>query len=167
VVPDPALGLAPVSPIDEIENAAGESDDRLAAMHRAWAEAAGPRPPSELDLWLAERQAGFPAWAATYGPGLDWNFSVDSLDRLEEVLRRSVASATDLTDGGHRHFSDGASWYLGEVLRRGLGGFWEDDIDYAYLQQVGPYCGKIIPVLMLERALAEQGHLRKRYSAYA
>jgi len=167
VVPDPTLGLRPVSPIDEIEDAAGELDGRLAALHRTWTAAAGPRPESELTAWLARQDSGFPAWAAAYGPGLDWDFSVDSLDQLEEVLRRSVASATDLTDGGHRYFSDGASWYLGEVLRRGLGGFWENGVKYVNLRKVGPGHAKIIPVLALKRAVAEPGYLREFHSMFA
>ncbi|MGN9913836.1 hypothetical protein ACTMTJ_40510 [Phytohabitans sp. LJ34] len=168
VVPDPALGLPPVSPIDEIDAAAGERDGRLAALHRTWAAAAGPRAEtSSLAAWLARQESGFPAWAARYGPGVEWDFSVGSLDRLEEVLRRTVTSVAELTDGRQRYFSDGASWYYGEVLRRGLGGFWEDDVDFVYLQQVGPHRGKIIPVLALERAVAEPGHLRDWYSMYA
>jgi hypothetical protein len=163
VVPAPALGLPPVSPIDEIE--AGE---RLVELHRTWSAAAGAGPPaSGLTAWLSRQESGFPAWASAYGADVDLDFSAGSLDRLEEVLRRSVASATDLTDGGHRYFSDGACWYLGEVLRRGLGGFWEDDVDYAYLQQVGPYRGKVIPLVALKRAFAEPGHLRNCYSMYA
>jgi hypothetical protein len=186
VVPHPALGLAPVFPIKEIEvrnrvivvsdgvewwrylHRDPDADgDRLAAMHRAWAEAAGPRPPSELDLWLAGQEAGFPAWVQTYGPRVDWDFSVGSLDRLEEVLRRIVVSATDLTDDGHRHFSDGASWYLGEVLRRTLGGLWDRVVEDNQLRKLGPGHATITPLIALKRAVTEPEYLRKFYSMYS
>ena len=41
VVPGPSLGVPAVAPIDEIDDASGETDGRLATLLRAWAAAAG------------------------------------------------------------------------------------------------------------------------------
>jgi hypothetical protein len=93
--------------------------------------------------------------------------SIASLDALEEALRRSVTSADQLIDGTHRYFSDGASWYLAEVLRRGLGGRWDEGARYPDLRQVGPFHDGVIPVIELRRAVTEAGHLRGCYSEYS
>ncbi|GIF45216.1 hypothetical protein [Actinoplanes xinjiangensis] len=166
VVAGPELGLAPVAPLEEIDAAAGGPAGSLASLHHIWSAAAGPTVPEPVE-WAAWQQEAFPAWAATYGPDVTWDFSVSSLDRLEQALRRSGVPAAALTDGSRADFSGGASWYLGEVLRRGLGGVWEDDFEYASLRHVGPGHSRIWPVLALASAVDEPGALRAFYATYS
>jgi hypothetical protein len=181
VVPDRRLDLSPVAPIAEVEAAAREPRGRLAMLHGQWARAAArlpDRPVRRITGWLARQEAAFPSWAATHAPGVSWDFTPDSLDALEEVTRRVVSSVEDLIDvaGGfgvparpakQGEFRDVAAWYLGEVLRRGLGGFWDNDVNREFLMQCGPGRDKIIPALWLKRVFDQPGYLRRRYDLYA
>lgn len=187
-VPDPALDLPPVSPVEVIADTVRARDGgRFAALHAAWTRAADAvrarrpgwqptkqrtaldrdRRPDRRPGSPAEREAAFAAWVARYAPDGDWDFSPDSLDALEQVVRREAPSVAELTDPARRDLLAGASWYLGEVLRRGLGGQWERDRDYEYVRQVGPYRGKMIPALVLEDALTNPGQLRRHYDRFA
>ncbi|WP_203933530.1 hypothetical protein [Virgisporangium ochraceum] len=49
------------------------------------------------DRWAWDDAARQPAWSAAYGPDADWDFSIASLDALEEALRRSTSSSTERT----------------------------------------------------------------------
>lgn len=171
VVPDRTVGLLPAAPVAEVLAASREPCGRLAELHGEWVRAAATLPdlPPEDRIvgWLARQEAGFPAWAAAYAPDVVWDFTRDSLDALEEVMRRVVSLAEELMAPEHRSFWDNAAWYLGEVLRRGLGGFWASDVDQEFLRQVGPRRGKIIPSLTLMDAYDTPGYLRQRYDLYA
>jgi hypothetical protein len=72
-----------------------------------------------LARWLAARHEEFPRWIKQFGSGLEWDFSVDSLDALEALIRQ-VASGPEelLEDKTNADFLEGAAWYFGEVLRR-------------------------------------------------
>lgn len=188
---DPALGLAPVAPVRLVLAAAEAGDgERFATRYAEWAAAVarltrqrpGWRPVKEptnadgpptgsphLDAWLAARAAAFPAWTAAYGPGVRWDFSPATLDALETVLRRVAGSEEELHAPANREFRDGAAWYLGEVLRRGLGGQWRYDERVAaeanleYVDGLGPTGSESIPVVWLEIALTEPGALRAHF----
>ncbi|KAA1249862.1 hypothetical protein F0Q45_12720 [Mycobacterium simiae] len=87
-----------------------------------------------LECWLAERQDEFLRWIAQFGSGQEWDFSVDSLDALE-VLIRQVASGPEelLEDKVNADFFEGAAWYLGEVTRRQAPDAVRWDYDRTYL----------------------------------
>jgi hypothetical protein len=90
---------------------------------RNWAD--NPR----LNRWLERQRADFPAWAQETGQ--HWDFTVESLDRLEELLRKRFASWEEV----HAAQDDPAvavpAWYLGEVQNRHYGTSW--------------YCNPVIP----------------------
>lgn len=72
-----------------------------------------------LARWLAARSDEFPTWVEQFAPGRDWDYSVDSLDALEVLIRQRAAGPEELLeDKANADFVDGAAWYFGEVLRR-------------------------------------------------
>lgn len=122
------------------------------------------RPKPRIDDWLATQEAGFSAWVATYSPEVLWDFSRDSLDTLEEVTRRAVSSAEELMAAEYRGFRDGASWYLGEVLRRNLGGYWDNDHEGdEVVRQVGARSQLMFPFLDLKHVFDQPGYLGRHY----
>lgn len=190
---DPTLGLPSVLPLQAVMAAVEVGDgERFATLYRMWEQAvarvAGARPgwtPSKeptmadspptdaarLDGWLAEREAGFGAWAARYGPDVAWDFSLESLTGLEEILRREFSSEEALHDPANRDFREAAAWYLGEVWRRSMGGHWVyDDVEgehnYPYLDGLGPWESDSTPVHALEAALDQPGVLREVYDTF-
>ncbi|HEY1177074.1 MAG TPA: hypothetical protein VGF17_13035, partial [Phytomonospora sp.] len=120
-----------------------------------------------LAAWLAERVATADVWARTFGPDGDWDFSADSLTRLQALVRRVTPRKEDLKDPANRAFRDGAAWYLGEVLRRHVGGRWNYNADlvaddnHPYLELLGPGRHKSLPVVALRIALRRDGYLRQ------
>ncbi|MGA8114842.1 MAG: hypothetical protein WCA46_14345 [Actinocatenispora sp.] len=187
---DPALKLDPVAPIQLVMAAAEIGDgERFTAVYREWERAVArmvrarpdwepvkertmadppPQDSDRLGAWLTQREVAFPAWAATYGADVTWDFSPNSLPGLEEVLRRVAPSEEALHDPAHREFRDGASWYLGEVMRRGMGGHWmyddlEGEHNYPYLDGLGPWESSSTPVHALEATLGEPGFLHEHF----
>ncbi|MFQ6328378.1 hypothetical protein ACLMAL_19840 [Nocardia sp. CWNU-33] len=77
-----------------------------------------------LSAWLAEREQRFPQWVAAYGAGGTWDFSPPSIDALAAALFRVTPTPEQLDDPGNADFVDGATWYLGETLRRAEPGQW-------------------------------------------
>ncbi|MEU4690289.1 hypothetical protein [Actinoplanes sp. NPDC023714] len=77
-----------------------------------------------LTTWLAAQQAAFPAWSERTGQ--DWDFSIDSLDRLERLLRQRFAGWDEVRAA--EEAEDPAvtvpAWYLGEVQNRHCGTAW-------------------------------------------
>ena len=72
-----------------------------------------------LARWLAARNDEFPRWIERFGSGQDWDFSVDSLDALEALIRQVAPGPEELLeDKANADFLEGAAWYFGEVLRR-------------------------------------------------
>ncbi|BBZ15270.1 hypothetical protein [Mycobacterium branderi] len=72
-----------------------------------------------LSRWLTARTDGFPGWVERFGSAQDWDFSVDSLDALEALIRRRASGPEELLeDKVNADFVEGAAWYFGEVLRR-------------------------------------------------
>jgi hypothetical protein len=81
-----------------------------------------PPPSAVLDDWLARMEQRFPDWAATTGG--DWDHSPDSINRLVALVLRVTPTAEALQDPANMDFVEGASYYLGEVLRRGCPSRW-------------------------------------------
>ena len=69
---------------------------------------------------------GFPVEADRFAQVLDLDFSVASVAKVQEVLKHSRADPTVI----------GAGCYVGEVLRRTLGGAWQADGTLAGLGRV-------------------------------
>ncbi|MFC3577809.1 hypothetical protein ACFOZ0_32030 [Streptomyces yaanensis] len=78
----------------------------------------------ELAAWLAERSAGFTEWARATGEEERWDFGPDSLDALEDLVRRTFAGEDEVTAAKSGSFVQGAVWYIGEVVRRTQGAVW-------------------------------------------
>ncbi|GAA2474406.1 hypothetical protein GCM10010406_08030 [Streptomyces thermolineatus] len=200
VLPDPELGLPAVCPAELVERARQQRDgdefgrslrelERAAAEKQAaapgWTPVKEPTPGLDqdptatfdspyLDAWLAKHAAGLPAWLATYAerPGL-WDFSQASLNELEAEARRRASGPDELA--AHPEFADGASWYLGEVLRPAMRAQWcyhpgEPDGDNMFvgrpfLDQLIPDGTVAVPFLLIQVALADRapGVLRRAY----
>jgi hypothetical protein len=143
VGPDPATGLPALSPmhllLDAVESANGGV---WVATYQRWQEAvdahidANPgwtptkqhtladgvldSPPASavLDDWLARQREDFPRWAARYGG--DWDYSPESIDRLTALVTRLTPTVQAFNDPANAEFVEGATYYLGETLRRGI-----------------------------------------------
>ncbi|MDG4859654.1 hypothetical protein P8605_16095 [Streptomyces sp. T-3] len=75
-----------------------------------------------LHTWLAERRAAFDDWVALAGgTAADWDFSPESLDRLEALVRARFTTYEEIKEALDEPFMAGAAWYLGEVqvIQRG------------------------------------------------
>ncbi|MCV7287757.1 hypothetical protein H7J87_20745 [Mycolicibacterium wolinskyi] len=72
-----------------------------------------------LARWISEQQQTHPGWVQRYGDAEAWDFRVDSLDALEELIWRIASEPEALLEDPINHdFLTGATWYLGETLRR-------------------------------------------------
>ncbi|WP_187363776.1 hypothetical protein [Streptomyces piniterrae] len=73
-----------------------------------------------LAEWLQARAAGFEEWARETGRAEteSWDFSPESLDTLEELVRGRYGSEEELNEEREGLFVQGAVWYIGEVIRR-------------------------------------------------
>ncbi|MFG2832452.1 hypothetical protein ACGFWI_34210 [Streptomyces sp. NPDC048434] len=78
-----------------------------------------------LNTWLAERRQAFPAWAEEAGGGTaEWDFSPQSLDRLEGLVRGLFRTYEEISASQDDPFLVGAAWYFGEVQVRQCGAVW-------------------------------------------
>ena len=75
-----------------------------------------------LNAWLSRQREAFPEWAARTGPG--WDFSAESLDRLEQQLRTRFSSTTEVRAAQEDPSVSVPAWYLGEVQNRTYGSVW-------------------------------------------
>ncbi|MDX3233390.1 hypothetical protein [Streptomyces sp. ME19-01-6] len=79
-----------------------------------------------LNTWLAERREAFPAWAEEAGGGTAaWDFSPESLDRLEGLVRGRFSTYEEMVAAEDDPFLAGAAWYFGEVQVRQCGAAWK------------------------------------------
>lgn len=144
VLPDAALGLAPVSPVHLLLAGVTDRDTDLwrdtyqelagfvagySAAHPEWAPKQTdtpnmgegpsiPGPSPVLNSWLMKWQNEFPSWAQRH-PG-EWDFSAESMDRLDELILGRVSDAASFAAAENRDLVEGACWYLGEgLIRRG------------------------------------------------
>jgi hypothetical protein len=138
---DPVLGLSDLVLAELVVRAAGRADDRTFAEVHAeltaavaarpgWepaklftlADPAGEPPPSsQLGPWLQRQEAAFRHWDPDGGP---WDFSPESIERLERALLSTVPAEDGADpDAGHPVLT-AAAWYLGEVVVRAFHGRW-------------------------------------------
>ncbi|MFG3117185.1 hypothetical protein ACGF4C_22625 [Streptomyces sp. NPDC048197] len=96
-------------------------DEQQQDQEREWAN--NPR----LEAWISEQRAAF---NAHYPPEAgDWDFSVESLDRLEASMRRRFSSCEEIKDERDSGPVGAATWYLGEVHVRTAGAQWQYGTD--------------------------------------
>lgn len=131
-----------------------------------------------LQRWLGTRQAGFAHWNATYGDGVTWDHSPESLEALGAIVLRRTSTLDVLADPANTDFVEGASWYIGEALRRVEGGRWfhrdgDPEVNlfdsYPFVEQDGPNANSAVPYRAL-RVLIKRGdpqHLRQRYDDFS
>ncbi|HEY9294415.1 MAG TPA: hypothetical protein VIP98_24295, partial [Microlunatus sp.] len=74
--------------------------------------------------WLEVRKRSHPDWSAQFGDSDAWDFSVDSLDRLERRLLERFESVQELLAVDNSELAEGATWYLGEVAVRHRDSSW-------------------------------------------
>ncbi|RJO71406.1 hypothetical protein D5S18_24865 [Nocardia panacis] len=85
--------------------------------------------------WTTTQAQQFPAWRQRYGTTLGREFSPESLDMLETVLRQITPTPEELLeDTENAEFLDVAAWYYGETVRRATHLAWKYDRNY------GPDC---------------------------
>jgi hypothetical protein len=188
---DPALGLDPVSPVHLLQQAVrGRDGAQFTQVYDRWTQAvddrtrtdptwrphkeptAADRPDPEsapLRQWLSRQAAAFPAWVTAHAPDHPWDFQPASLADLATLVRRVTPTAQMLNAPANRDFREGAAWYLGETVRRCLGGRWNLNLrrsgerNFPYLEQIGPRRARLTPVVALEAELTEPGYLRRRW----
>lgn len=132
-----------------------------------------------LVRWLAEREAAFDKWAADTGVDPDtWDFSTDSYDALEALVRQRLPTVDDFNKPEHQDFVQGAVWYLGEIPRRNC-----NNVVWRYHSaepgSTGMYTGRpfvgqepdgdlAVPIFSLQNAVEdnERGSLRKRFASF-
>ncbi|MEU4339925.1 hypothetical protein AB0H00_01460 [Nocardia sp. NPDC023852] len=115
--------------------------------------------PDRMSQWLSERLAAFAGWTAEYAPDGRWDFSRDSLIMVEELVHRVTPTVQQLNAPANSRFHDGATWYIGETFRRGLGGRWSlqrTERNIPHLVNLGPTRTKAAPVILLEVSLEHQ-----------
>ncbi|AJT68700.3 hypothetical protein T261_7098 [Streptomyces lydicus] len=78
-----------------------------------------------LDAWLDEQRAAFPAWASQRAGRGPWDFTVDSLPRLEALIRDAFTSSVQARAVMDTPLVAVAAWYLGEVHNRTFGTQWQ------------------------------------------
>jgi hypothetical protein len=114
----------------------------------AWADNA------RLNQWLHSQAAAFPVWAEQ--PSDNWDFSTQSLDRLEaEIKRRYPGREYAHADRGSA-FLDVAAWYVGEVHVRNFGAVWRCAPEVA--PGVDP---RIEPLVTLPKDVLEEWELEE------
>jgi hypothetical protein len=145
--PDPATGLEVLSPTHLLlEGLASDGGAVWASTYEHWKQvvqeyAAGhsgwtptkertladglftaPAPSAVLDDWLARMEPRFPDWADSAGG--TWDYSPDSINRLAALVLRVTPTVKAFQDPANADFVEGASYYLGEMLRRGYPSRW-------------------------------------------
>ncbi|MGP8300257.1 hypothetical protein ACTPOK_20470 [Streptomyces inhibens] len=147
IIPDPALGLDAIAPRLVAHHAirartgreftalcerVREAVQAYRTEHPGWEPVRGeiPERPDwgdnpRLNTWLAEREAAFPAWAEEAGGEEMWDFSAESLDRLEALVREMFSTYQDMIAREDEPFVVGAAWYYGEVQVRLCGAVWQ------------------------------------------
>ncbi|MFC9622206.1 hypothetical protein ACFTXM_20155 [Streptomyces sp. NPDC056930] len=84
-----------------------------------------PQAHPDLLAWLTERAQRFEQWAEATGTPGTWDFSPQSLDALEDLIRSQYDSDAESLTARRGTFLQGACWYIGEVVCRTQGAVWK------------------------------------------
>ncbi|MDI3405254.1 DUF6333 family protein [Streptomyces cavernicola] len=152
IQPDPVLGLEPIVPILLVGQAAYEKTEsifatvalrlRKAVIERkkaepGWKPDRVPTPWVQFDeleafrhtwkYWPPDRFRDYHDWWAKKAGGgrKRWNFTPDSLDALEELLRDRLGTVEAYDRVAHRPFWVVVAWYLGEYVVRRKEASWQ------------------------------------------
>ncbi|MFJ9848258.1 hypothetical protein [Streptomyces sp. NPDC101150] len=145
VCPDPELQLQPIAPLLLLTYAMrkrtgsafaaefarlGEAVRERREREPGWEPAVRQDPGqerarAELAVWLADRRAGFEEWARETGRPDRWDFSPESLDALEALVRSRHTGGEEIGAARRGPFLQGAAWYIGEVVCRAKGARWK------------------------------------------
>jgi len=79
---------------------------------------------AQLRRWLEDRSRAFDAWARETGMRGPWDFTPESLDALEELVRSRYGTEPELLADRAGDFLQGAIWYVGETACRRDGMVW-------------------------------------------
>lgn len=139
-LPGPGMTVAPVSPLHlvlTVLTSRGTAEHPLQQEFSTWYQQAaeppaqgvpgvdvfGTPPPSpQLDAWLSDRRAEFGAWTARYPAA--WDFRPESIETLTAEFARRIPSVEAMRQPENFDFVQGATWYLGEMLRRAAPSRW-------------------------------------------
>ena len=146
---DAALGLPAVAPLRlliearkagtgtelrKVHERLQQSVAEYQSSHPGWTpaqsgeEAIDPatRPPApELTEWLAEREKAFAPWAEAAGDG-PWDYRAESVARLTHLTLSRFPDVEAFNAPANAEFVAGATWYLGETVRRTAPGvYWQ------------------------------------------
>ena len=147
---------------------------------RSLLRGAGPVP---ADPWLADwsttRRERFAEWARASDVPDALDFSPESLDTVERLVRDRAGSVADLRRIAHEEFVQGAVWYLGETACRHGGARWiyhpppetgsrNPYVGRPFVQREPPSDADLIPILELEAAVVgdAEGVLVERFSEF-
>jgi hypothetical protein len=193
--PDAESGLEALSPTHLVLQALASDTAVLSAVHQRWEQAVKshaatnpdwspvkertladglfnvPPPSTVLDDWLARQEQNFRDWAARNGG--NWDYSPDSINRLAALVLRVTPTVEAFHDPANVEFVDGASYYLGEMLRRGYPSRWVyrdfldegDSITANFKVQLNDDCGFTGPYHLLSRMVrrGDLNHTRAYY----
>lgn len=196
--PDPATGLEALSPTHLLLEALASDSavwltvyehwkqvvQEYAAAHSGWMPFkehtladgffTAPPPSAVLDDWLARQAQRFPDWAASTGG--NWDYRPDSINRLVALVLRVTPTAEALRDPANADFVEGASFYLGEMFRRGYPSRWVycefrdegDPITANFQIQLNDDAGFTVPYRLLSLAIkdGEPGPTRAYYEQW-
>jgi hypothetical protein len=85
--------------------------------------------------WMTAQAQRFPEWRKRYGAELGSDFSPESLDALESMIRRVTPTPEDfLENPANAESLNVAAWYYGETMRRAT------DLVWTYNRGQGPDC---------------------------
>ncbi|MFG2833013.1 hypothetical protein ACGFWI_37100 [Streptomyces sp. NPDC048434] len=90
-----------------------------------------------LNAWLTVQRSKFPGWAEQ-APGT-WDFSLDSLARLENLIRDRYGTTEQAHQDEGGDFLQTASWYVGEVHNRHFGTVWQYHPDSMEIPGAWPF----------------------------
>jgi hypothetical protein len=121
-----------------------------------------------LASWLAHRTVAFPRWAADHAGHGPWDYSPESLDRLDALVRAVVRSPGDVADPAHGDLLNGAAWYFGEMLIRVKGGEWACPhwLGGPSIVQRIPHGDLAVPVTTIELLVDDPVSLRDRLDRF-
>ena len=137
-----------------------------------------PPPSDYLDNWLARHAQSFPGWAGAHAMAGPWDFSPESLDALEGLLRTTLPPTGEFVSPQEKALADQATWYVGEVMIRTKGGRWfynpgDPDpynpvVGRPHVRQDTPVSSLAVPILAIRGMLRtpEPGVLRARLDRY-
>ncbi|OBI99641.1 hypothetical protein A5624_09835 [Mycobacterium sp. 1482292.6] len=144
--PDSESGLEALSPTHLLLQALADESAVLVAVYGRWRQVVqdyaeahpgwspvkertladglfnAPPPSTVLDDWLAHQEQHFADWAARNGG--NWDYSPDSIGRLTALVLQVTPTVEAFHAPANADFVDGASYYLGEMLRRGHPSRW-------------------------------------------